>query len=171
MFFLQSGAGARRWPVTEEIRAELGVAMAAAVGSAASVGDLEKRYRGGKDKFGGRGGRGEGGRGGGRGRGEGGRGGGGAKGGTGEAGGGDAAAGAGASGAAVEGGGGAPPKLEKKRGGRGTNAYALGLAAGADAGNPERKQDTAGTGTEGKAGRTEDKEKRKRKRKKVEVAA
>ena len=52
VFFLQTTAGARRWPVTEEIRAELLEGMKAAVGSAATTGDLEKRWRG--DKGGGR---------------------------------------------------------------------------------------------------------------------
>ena len=45
VFFLQTEAGARRWPVTDEIRAELTAAMKQAVGSAKSVGDLEKRFR------------------------------------------------------------------------------------------------------------------------------
>ena len=46
VFFLQTTAGARRWPVTEEIRSELRDGMKAAVGTAKTVGDLEKRYRG-----------------------------------------------------------------------------------------------------------------------------
>jgi len=46
VFFLQTTNGARRWPVTEDIRKELTAGMAAAVGSAQTVGDLEKRYRG-----------------------------------------------------------------------------------------------------------------------------
>ena len=45
VFFLQTSAGARRWPVTDEIRAELVAAMKQAVGSAKSVGDLERRFR------------------------------------------------------------------------------------------------------------------------------
>ena len=48
VFFLQTTNGARRWPVTEEIRSELRDGMKAAVGTAKTVGDLEKRYRGGK---------------------------------------------------------------------------------------------------------------------------
>ena len=54
VFFLQTSAGARRWPVTDEIRAELVGAMKQAVGSAKSVGDLERRFRpnsGGKGGF------------------------------------------------------------------------------------------------------------------------
>ena len=46
VFFLQTTNGARRWPVTEEVRAELKAAMKDAVGSAKSVKDLETRYRG-----------------------------------------------------------------------------------------------------------------------------
>ena len=46
VFFLQSTNGSRRWPVTEETRAALKAAMADAVGSAGTVKELEKRYRG-----------------------------------------------------------------------------------------------------------------------------
>ena len=50
VFFLQTTNGARRWPVTEEIRSELRDGMKAAVGTAKTVGDLEKRYRGEKKR-------------------------------------------------------------------------------------------------------------------------
>jgi phosphorylated CTD-interacting factor 1 len=46
VFFLQTTNGARRWPVTDEVRGELKAAMARAVGSARTVKDLERRYRG-----------------------------------------------------------------------------------------------------------------------------
>jgi phosphorylated CTD-interacting factor 1 len=46
VFFLQTTNGARRWPVTDEVRGELKAAMAHAVGSARTVKDLERRYRG-----------------------------------------------------------------------------------------------------------------------------
>jgi phosphorylated CTD-interacting factor 1 len=46
VFFLQTTNGARRWPVTDEVRAELKAAMKDAVGSAKSVKELETRYRG-----------------------------------------------------------------------------------------------------------------------------
>jgi len=46
VFFLQTTKGAARWRVTDEIREELRVAMKDAVGSAKTVKDLEKRYRG-----------------------------------------------------------------------------------------------------------------------------
>ena len=46
VFFLQTTNGARRWPVTDDVRAELKAAMKDAVGSAKSVKELETRYRG-----------------------------------------------------------------------------------------------------------------------------
>ena len=46
VFFLQTTNGARRWPVTDEVTNSLKAAMADAVGSAGTVNELERRYRG-----------------------------------------------------------------------------------------------------------------------------
>jgi len=50
VFVLQTASGARRWPVTAKTRERVRAAMAKAAGSARDVADLEKRYRGGRDR-------------------------------------------------------------------------------------------------------------------------